>query len=65
MTPEQISPEEMTLLLKTFENPDQAYANGLHVNGEKFTVIQVGDNTIRTKKVSYGSISEQGEGSKC
>jgi hypothetical protein len=41
----------MTKLLKAFDDPNQAYASGLHINGEKYTVIQVLDDTIRTKRV--------------
>jgi hypothetical protein len=47
----QISPDEMQKLLKAFDDPNPAYASGLHVNGEKYTVITVEPNTIRTKKV--------------
>ena len=46
----QMTPAEVAELLKAFDSPDAAYANGLKVNGEKYTVIQVLDNVVRTKK---------------
>ena len=48
----QMTPAEVAELLKAFDSPDTAYANGLKINGEKYTVIQVLDNVVRTKKVS-------------
>jgi hypothetical protein len=47
-----MSPAEVQALLKAFDDPSQAYAEGIKVNGEKYTVIQVQDQTLRTKKVS-------------
>ena len=51
----QISPDEIAKLLKAFADPTPAYAEGIKVNGEKYTVIMVEDNTIRLKKVSIPS----------
>lgn len=42
----------MKKILAAYENSADAYASGITVNGEKYTVIQIQENTIRTKKVS-------------
>ena len=49
----------MEELLKAFKDPNPAYANGVHINKEKYTVIQVTDDSLRTKKVrDIKSLSE-------
>lgn len=52
-----MSPAEVAELLKAFDTPDSAYASGIKVNGEKYTVIQVLDNVIRTKKGKEGLVA--------
>jgi hypothetical protein len=47
----QASPDEIQKLLKVFDSPDAAYAEGVKINGEKYTLIQVMDGVVRTKKV--------------
>merc|ERR1711881_608340 len=41
----KMTPAEVAELLKAFDSPDTAYANGLKINGEKYTVIQVLGNS--------------------
>ncbi|KIW08304.1 uncharacterized protein PV09_01222 [Verruconis gallopava] len=53
----KISADEMAELLKAFDDPNSAYANGLKINGEKYTVIQVLDNVLRTKKGKEGLVA--------
>jgi hypothetical protein len=49
---QQIAPGEMQTLLQAFKNPDSAYASGIVIDGQKYTVIQVMDDVLRLKKAS-------------
>jgi len=52
----KISPDEVKALLDTYKDPSGAYSNGLKVDGQKYTLIQVIDNSLRTKKGKEGFI---------
>ena len=43
----------MKVIVAAFKSPDSVYANGFHVNGEKYSVIraEAGGDSIWAKKV--------------
>jgi len=52
----KISPDEMKKLLDGFNDPSGLYAEGFHIDGGKYTVIQANDKTIRGKQGKKGMI---------
>lgn len=52
----KISPAEMTDIVKSFSDSNTAYANGIHVNGDKYTVIKSDADSLWTKKGKEGLI---------
>ena len=49
--PTQIKPEEMKTIVDSFGNHSHILAEGIKVNGEKYTVIKTSDTSLWTKKV--------------
>lgn len=52
-----MTPDEVQKLLKAFDNADEAFSQGLKINGEKYTVISNADNVLRTKKGKQGLVA--------
>jgi profilin len=48
----QIKPEEMEAIQVGFKDPSKIQGEGLKLNGEKYTVLSVNEESIRAKKVS-------------
>jgi hypothetical protein len=61
LTPYQISPAEMKVLLDGFSDPNPLYGSGFHVDGVKYTVIGATDKTIRGKHVSAPLLTRPGK----
>jgi len=53
---EQIKPEEMKIILESFQKSDHVLAEGFKVDGEKYTVIKSNDRSLWAKKVSFANI---------
>jgi len=49
----QIKPEEMKVILESFQNSAHVLAEGFKVDGEKYTVINSNDRSLWAKKVSF------------
>lgn len=50
---EQIKPEEMKVIIESFQNSAHVLAEGFRVDGEKFTVINSNDRSLWAKKESF------------
>jgi hypothetical protein len=47
----QIKPEEMAAIQAGFKDPAKIQAEGIKINGHKYTVLSVTEDSIRAKKV--------------
>jgi hypothetical protein len=51
LTVQQIKPEEMKVIIDAYTDSGHVLAEGFKVNGVKYTVLKVEDNSIYAKQV--------------
>ena len=59
LTRNQIKPEEMQIIVDSFQNHSRVLAEGFRVNGEKYTVINTSDTSLWAKQVQTPSVQHR------